>query len=151
MPPPLLYQRLTHIVCVLFFYEATKTLTAPFLVGIGLGYIVLTAVYYSNTFNGRDIKWMSTNLFGNDGGTYNQTAILTPDNRLDSSKLDQVGLPRYTATYATSQVRGVTDVGYRVRLNGGPAVLQPLFGSIGRAHLPVALERPEERCSLCGL
>ena len=71
---------------------------------MALGYIVLTTVYYSNTFNGRDIKWMSTNLFGSDGQAYNQSAILTPDNKLDPSKLADVGLPRYTATYAVSQV-----------------------------------------------
>jgi hypothetical protein len=47
---------------------------------------------------------MSTDLFGEDGGPYNQSAILTPDNKLDPTKLAEVGLPRYTATYATSQL-----------------------------------------------
>jgi hypothetical protein len=65
---------------------------------------VLTTVYYTNTFSGRDLVFMSTDLFGEDGGPYNQSAILTPDNKLDPTKLAEVGLPRYTATYATSQL-----------------------------------------------
>jgi hypothetical protein len=69
-----------------------------------LGYIVLTGVYYSNVFNGRDLVFMSTSLFGSDGEAYNQSAILTPDNKLDRAKLNVIGLPRYTATYATSQL-----------------------------------------------
>ncbi|KAM5530628.1 hypothetical protein V8D89_015697 [Ganoderma adspersum] len=73
-------------------------------IGMALGYIVLTACYYNNVFNGRDILWMSQSLFNNEGGSYNQSAILTPQNTLDSSKLDSVGLPRYTTTYAISQM-----------------------------------------------
>jgi hypothetical protein len=69
-----------------------------------LGYIVLTTIYYSNTFSGRDIVFMSTDLFGQDGNSYNQSAILTPDYKVDPSKLPEVGLPRYSATYATSQL-----------------------------------------------
>lgn len=38
------------------------------------------------------------------GKQYNQSAILTPDNKLDKSKLAEIGLPRYTTTYATSQL-----------------------------------------------
>ncbi|RPD65255.1 OPT oligopeptide transporter [Lentinus tigrinus ALCF2SS1-7] len=72
--------------------------------GMVLGYIVLTACYYTNVFNGRDILWMSTALFNDEGGSYNQTAILTPQNTLNSSALTTVGLPRYTTTYAISQM-----------------------------------------------
>lgn len=102
---------------IYFIQRSTRTVSGPFssrwrlrpdtqfVVGMAIGYIVLTTVYYSNTFNGRDIKWMSTNLFGLDGQAYNQSAVLTPDNKLDPSKLAGVGLPRYTATYVVSQVR----------------------------------------------
>ena len=87
-------------------------------VGMALGYIVLTAAYYSNVFNGRNLVFMSTSLFGLDGKVYNQTAILTPDFNLDPAKLVQVGVPSgfvaflvisllktikgYTTTYAIS-------------------------------------------------
>ncbi|TFK90092.1 OPT oligopeptide transporter [Polyporus arcularius HHB13444] len=73
-------------------------------IGILLGYIVLTACYYTNVFNGRDILWMSTALFNNEGGSYDQKAILTPENTLNSTALATVGLPRYTTTYAISQM-----------------------------------------------
>ncbi|KAI0341506.1 OPT oligopeptide transporter [Trametopsis cervina] len=73
-------------------------------IGMALGYIVLTTAYYSGAFNGRDLVFMSTSLFGSDGQKYNQTAILTPDNNLDPSKLAAAGLPRFTTTYAISQM-----------------------------------------------
>ena len=71
-------------------------------VGMAIGYIVLTTAYYANLFNGRDLVFMSQSLFGPDGSTYNQSAILTPDNTLDPAKLAEVGLPRYTTTYTIS-------------------------------------------------
>ncbi|KAI0700193.1 OPT oligopeptide transporter [Cytidiella melzeri] len=73
-------------------------------VGMAIGYAVLTAAYYAGSFNGRDLVFMSTALFNSEGQTYNQTAILTPDNSLDKSKLEVVGLPRFTTTYAISQM-----------------------------------------------
>jgi hypothetical protein len=69
-----------------------------------IGYVVLTSCYYSNVFNGRDIPFMSTSLFGSDGNEYNQSAVITPDYRLNATALETIGLPRYTATYAISQL-----------------------------------------------
>ena len=68
------------------------------------GYIVLTASYYSNVFNGRDILWMSTSLFGKDGETYDQEAVIDSNYHLNTTAIAEVGLPRYTATYAISQL-----------------------------------------------
>ena len=45
---------------------------------MGIGYILLTTAYYANVFNGRALLFMSTSLFGNDGDTYNQTAVIDP-------------------------------------------------------------------------
>ncbi|KJA17574.1 hypothetical protein HYPSUDRAFT_206043 [Hypholoma sublateritium FD-334 SS-4] len=73
-------------------------------IGMGLGYIVLTAAYYSNVFNGRDIPFMSTSLFGADGQTYNQSAVIDSNYRVNQEALDTIGLPRYTTTYAISQL-----------------------------------------------
>jgi hypothetical protein len=73
-------------------------------VGMAIGYALLTGSYYSGVFNGRDLKFMSTSLFGSDGESYNQTAILTPENRLNSTALELIGLPRYTTTFAISQL-----------------------------------------------
>ena len=71
---------------------------------MALGYIVLTTAYYAGSFDARDLVFMSTSLFGSDGETYNQTAILTGDNTLDTTKLKAVGLPRFTTTYVISQI-----------------------------------------------
>ncbi|KAI0819456.1 OPT oligopeptide transporter [Trametes gibbosa] len=73
-------------------------------IGMAIGYIALTLAYYNNAFNGRSIPWMSQALFDSEGGSYNQTAILTPDNNVDQAKLDVVGLPRYTTSYVISQM-----------------------------------------------
>ncbi|KAJ7470934.1 OPT oligopeptide transporter [Mycena latifolia] len=73
-------------------------------IGMGLGYIVLASCYYSNIFNGRDLPWMSTALFSSEGDTYNQSAVITADFRLNYTALETVGLPRFTSTYAISQL-----------------------------------------------
>ena len=71
---------------------------------MAIGYLVLTLAYYRNAFNGGDLKFMSTSLFGRDGDTYNQSAILTSDYSVDAEKLAELGLPRYTTTYTISQM-----------------------------------------------
>jgi hypothetical protein len=71
---------------------------------MALGYLILTVCYYRNVFGGGDILWMSTSLFNDNGSVYDQSAVLTPDNRLNATALASVGLPRYTTTYALSQM-----------------------------------------------
>lgn len=71
---------------------------------MAIGYIVLTTCYYANVFNAGDLKFMSTSLFGNDGTTYNQTLVIDSDYHLNKEALETVGLPRYTTTYAISQL-----------------------------------------------
>ena len=71
---------------------------------MAIGYLVLTVAYYKNLFHAKDLVFMSTSLFGSDGSSYNQSAILTPEYTLDPTKLQEVGLPRYTTTYVISQI-----------------------------------------------
>ena len=71
---------------------------------MAIGYLVLTLAYYRNAFNGGDLKFMSTSLFGKDGDTYNQSAILTSDYSVDAEELAELGLPRYTTKYTISQM-----------------------------------------------
>ncbi|TFK37910.1 OPT oligopeptide transporter protein-domain-containing protein [Crucibulum laeve] len=73
-------------------------------IGMALGYIVLTVTYYSNVFNGRDLVFMSTGLFDSEGNTYNQSAVIGLDYKLNQEALETIGLPRYTTTYAVSQL-----------------------------------------------
>ncbi|KAL0948807.1 hypothetical protein HGRIS_008935 [Hohenbuehelia grisea] len=83
-------------------------------IGLASGYIVLTATYYGNVFNGRNLVFMSTSLFGLDGSTYNQTAVIGPDFKLDLDALETIGLPRYTTTYAMSQLAYNVSLGAAV-------------------------------------
>ena len=71
---------------------------------MGIGYVVLTAAYYGNVFNGKDLTFMSTSLFGLDGNTYNQSAVLNSDYQPNLDALETIGLPRFTTTYAISQL-----------------------------------------------
>ncbi|KAH9478604.1 Oligopeptide transporter 1 [Psilocybe cubensis] len=73
-------------------------------IGMGLGYLFLTGGYYLNVFNGRSIPFMSTSLFGEDGASYNQSAVIDSDFKLNTDALATIGLPRYTTTYALSQL-----------------------------------------------
>ncbi|KII95301.1 hypothetical protein PLICRDRAFT_34142 [Plicaturopsis crispa FD-325 SS-3] len=72
--------------------------------GMVLGYIVLTACYYANVFHGRDLKFMSSSLFDSTGKTYNQTIVIDSNYHLNETALADYGLPRYTTTYAISQL-----------------------------------------------
>ncbi|PPQ78625.1 hypothetical protein CVT25_010589 [Psilocybe cyanescens] len=72
--------------------------------GMGLGYLFLTGGYYLNVFHGRNIPFMSTALFGVDGNSYNQSAVIDTDFKLNQDALATVGFPRYTTTYALSQL-----------------------------------------------
>jgi hypothetical protein len=71
---------------------------------MGIGYIVLTATYYANVFNGKDLTFMSTALFGLDGNSYNQTAVINSNYQINQDALESIGLPRFTTTYAVSQL-----------------------------------------------
>ncbi|THU77231.1 OPT oligopeptide transporter [Dendrothele bispora CBS 962.96] len=84
--------------------------------GMLLGYLLLTTCYYSNIFSGRDLPWMSTSLFSANGSTYDQSAVLTPDYRLNRTAVGEngEGLPRYTTTYAISQLSYNLSVGAAV-------------------------------------
>ncbi|KAJ7625378.1 OPT oligopeptide transporter protein-domain-containing protein [Mycena polygramma] len=73
-------------------------------IGMWLGYVILTSCYYSNVFNGRNLPFMSTSLFSADGDSYNQSAVITADYKLNATALETAGLPRYSTTYAISQL-----------------------------------------------
>lgn len=71
---------------------------------MAIGYVLLTASYYTNVFHGRNLAFMSTSLFDLNGDTYNQTAVIDANHRLNPDALETIGLPRYTTTYALSQL-----------------------------------------------
>ena len=117
---------------------------------MAIGYLVLTLAYYHNSFNGANLPWMSTSLFGLDGESYNQTAILTPQNTLDPSKLADVGLPRYTTTYAISQMCYNFSLGAAIThvLIWNWAELKAAFGSMRFLHSSQDIDDPHYQGTL---
>lgn len=118
-----------------------------------LGYLVLTLCYYKNVFDGRNLLFMSQALFGADGSSYNQSAILTPENTLDSSQLAVVGLPRYTTTYAISQMCYNFSLGaaiVHVLLWNWPELTRA-FGKMRFLHTVQDIDDPHYRgrCAMC--
>ena len=70
-------------------------------IGFGICYIVMLAIYYSDTWNAKSFPFMSTKLRSADGGTY-PSAKLFVGGVLSQTALAQYGLPRLTGTFAYS-------------------------------------------------
>lgn len=68
-------------------------------IGIIFTYILMSAVYYGNIWNGLSFPFMSQAIFASDGSQYNQTALLT-DGRFDADKYAQLGPAWFSATNA---------------------------------------------------
>lgn len=101
---PCLFSRDKYIQWACHYSNHKTKISFLSIVGMGIGYIVLTVTYYANVFNGRDLTFMSTALFGLDGNTYNQTAVINSDYQVNLDALATVGLPRFTTTNAVSQL-----------------------------------------------
>ncbi|KAG2061444.1 OPT superfamily oligopeptide transporter [Suillus hirtellus] len=82
-------------------------------IGLAFGYALMTGCYYTDVFQGysRGLPFMSTALFTGNGSSYNQSAILTPDNTLDPAKYAEVGPPFMTTTYAVSTLMSYASMG----------------------------------------
>lgn len=70
-------------------------------IGFGICYIVMLAIYYSDTWNAKSFPFMSTKLRSADGGTY-PSAKLFVGGVLSQTALAKYGLPRLTGTFAYS-------------------------------------------------
>ncbi|KAI0345292.1 OPT oligopeptide transporter [Trametopsis cervina] len=68
-------------------------------IGIIFTYILMSAVYYGNIWNGKSFPFMSQAIFAADGSQYNQTALLT-DGRFDPVKYESLGPAYFSATNA---------------------------------------------------
>lgn len=66
-------------------------------IGIFFTYILMSAVYYGNVWQGKRFPFMSQALFDADGGEYNQSAVLT-NNVFDPVKFAEVGPAFFSAT-----------------------------------------------------
>ncbi|KAF8824364.1 hypothetical protein HHX47_DHR8000136 [Lentinula edodes] len=70
-------------------------------IGICLTYILMSAVYYGNIWQGKRFPFMSQAIFDINGPSnqYNQTAILT-NNKFDPAKFEQIGPAYFSSTNA---------------------------------------------------
>lgn len=68
-------------------------------IGYVICYVAMAAIYYSNVWNAKTFPFMSTSIFADDGKKYNQTAVFV-HGILDKARLEAVGFPNVTGTYA---------------------------------------------------
>ena len=86
-------------------YVTSSQLSLPLIqqanswIGLAVCYIAMAGIYYSNVWNAKNFPFMSTSIFADNGKKYNQSAVFA-DGILDRAKLEQVGYPNVTGTYA---------------------------------------------------
>ncbi|KAJ1023605.1 hypothetical protein NDA16_003222 [Ustilago loliicola] len=68
-------------------------------IGYAICYIAMAAIYYGNVWGAKNFPFMSTSIFNDQGKKYNQSAVFV-NGILDKAKLEQVGYPRVTGSYA---------------------------------------------------
>ncbi|KAH9972971.1 oligopeptide transporter [Lactifluus volemus] len=81
-------------------------------VGIALSYVVIAAIYYSNTWNESSFPMLSTSIFSSNGSVYDQSAVFTGRNfELNQTALNEVGLPALTGSNAWAGLAGSLAIG----------------------------------------
>ncbi|KAF5356761.1 hypothetical protein D9756_006727 [Leucocoprinus leucothites] len=70
-------------------------------IGYGICYIVIMAIYYSNTWNSLDYPMLSSSIFSANGSVYHQSAVFGgSDFHLNETALAEIGLPALTGSNA---------------------------------------------------
>ncbi|KIM57237.1 hypothetical protein SCLCIDRAFT_1143537 [Scleroderma citrinum Foug A] len=80
-------------------------------VGYGLGYIVLSAIYYSNAWNSKRFPMLSSSIFSSNGSVYDQSAIFGTAFQLNRTALNEVGLPHLTGSQVWQSIAGSLAIG----------------------------------------
>lgn len=73
--------------------------------------ITFCATYAANIWNAQNFPFLSQDLFFFNGSTYNQLAILNEQFRLDTAKLEVVGLPWFAASNLIWKIGGNLAIG----------------------------------------
>ncbi|KAI0343069.1 oligopeptide transporter [Trametopsis cervina] len=73
-------------------------------VGIGFCYIIVMAIYYTNTWNSKSFPMLSTSLFAQNGTRYPQKVVFGSTFTLNKTALEEVGLPALTGSNAWSNL-----------------------------------------------
>ncbi|KAF8814690.1 OPT superfamily oligopeptide transporter [Phlegmacium glaucopus] len=79
--------------------------------GCLLCYIVVTAIYYTNTWNSLAFPMLSTSIFSSNGSIYQQSAVFDSHFQLNQTALDIVGLPALTGSNAWANLASNLSIG----------------------------------------
>ncbi|KAI5833165.1 peptide transporter MTD1 [Schizophyllum commune Tattone D] len=71
-------------------------------IGYALCYIIIAAIYYSNAWDSKNYKMLSTSIFNSNGTVYNQAAVFGSNGVLNETALEEFGLPAMTGSNAWS-------------------------------------------------
>ncbi|KAF8843877.1 oligopeptide transporter [Paxillus ammoniavirescens] len=94
-------------------------------IGYGLCYIILVAIYYSNTWNSKTFPMISTSIFSANGSIYDQEAVFGSTFQLNQTVLAEVGLPYLSGSTVWSNITNSLAIGGLLAhciLFWGPAV-----------------------------
>ncbi|KZV74603.1 OPT superfamily oligopeptide transporter [Peniophora sp. CONT] len=81
-------------------------------VGLAFCYIVIPAIYYSNLWNSKSFPMLSTSIFNANGTRYSQSVVFTgPNQSLNQTALDEVGLPALTGSNAWHNLMANVSIG----------------------------------------
>ena len=75
--------------------------------------VAFCACYARDVWHAQNFPFLSQLLFHEDGSRYNQLAILNDDFTLNTTKLEQQGLPYYAASQTLFQVSRTAYIGSR--------------------------------------
>ncbi|KAF4840159.1 Oligopeptide transporter 4 [Colletotrichum siamense] len=67
-------------------------------IGYAIWYVVMPALFYSNTWSAKSFPFMSTSLFANNGTRWATTSVLNDRGIIDYGKVDQAGLPNLSSS-----------------------------------------------------
>ncbi|KAI0365212.1 OPT oligopeptide transporter [Pilatotrama ljubarskyi] len=82
--------------------------------GVVVCIIAFCACYARNVWHAQNFPFLSQLLFYENGTEYNQLAILNPDFSLNTTKLEQEGLPYYAASQTLFQISRTAYIGAAV-------------------------------------
>ncbi|GJJ10751.1 hypothetical protein Clacol_004979 [Clathrus columnatus] len=80
-------------------------------IGLGLCYVGMLAIYYSNAFQSLSFPFISTDLFNANGTLYNQTAVFGSNFELNQTAYNIEGRPFLSGSFVWSSMTGNWAIG----------------------------------------
>ncbi|KIM46796.1 hypothetical protein M413DRAFT_440366 [Hebeloma cylindrosporum] len=80
-------------------------------IGFFFCYIIIMAIYYSNTWNSLAFPMLSTSIFSANGSIYHQSAVFGRQFQLNETALQEVGLPALTGSNAWKNLASNLAIG----------------------------------------